>query len=60
MCANIGVALKTNLMSSLLSSAVIFKCAFSAITLRILNLNNKIQKIFAIFCTKDIGGRGSY
>ena len=47
MHTKIGVALKPNFMNSLLYSALIFKYAFSVVTLRILNLHNKSPKIFA-------------
>ena len=39
----IGEALKPNCMK------IFFKCAFSVITHKILNLHNKIQQIFAFY-----------
>ena len=43
-----GVALKINLASSLLKSAMgYFQNAFSLITLRIFNIHNKSPKIYA-------------
>ena len=43
----IGVALKTNFMSSLL---YFLRYAFSSITPKILNLHNKSPKIFSLIC----------
>ena len=45
MYTNIGKALKPNFMSSFL--LFLFKCAFSAITLKVLNLHNKNPNIFS-------------
>ena len=45
MHTNIKVALKPNIMSSLMKNAIyIFEYAFSSITLKILNLNDKSPK----------------
>ena len=47
MHTNIGFALKPNFMSFSCKELHLFKYAFSAITLKVLNLSNKNPKIFA-------------